>query len=177
MAFWLTCGLPLMTVSLRPACRTKGYGGKPQTADDTCGAQRIEPVGGKPIPEFHAAILPQNQIRSGMSPLAFTRRLCGRRTIGSSGPQPAVGGSNGLAALVMSMPMMAKSPFSSSQMSGHPSHATLFAPLACGSGPSRFKGSTHSMVRFWIDPGLPGRGKSVACLDSDALNIRVRCIM
>ena len=53
-----------------------------------------------------------------MSRLAFTSRLRGRRTIRSSRPQPAVGGNFGIAAAVMSIPIMAKSPLSSSQMSG-----------------------------------------------------------
>src|SRR5438477_13124066 len=35
----------------------------------------------------------------------------------------------------MSAPMTAKSPLSSSQMSGQPLHPAVFAPPACGSGP------------------------------------------
>ena len=68
------------------------------------------------------------QVRSGMSRLAFTRRLRGRRTIRSSGPQPAVGGSFGRTASVMSMPITAKSPLSSSQMSGQPA---VWAQYSC----------------------------------------------
>jgi hypothetical protein len=59
------------------------------------------------------------------------------RTIRSSGPQPAVGGSEPMAPAVMSMPITAKSPLASSQMSGHFSRAMVWAPPACGSGPMR----------------------------------------
>jgi len=58
------------------------------------------------------------------------------RIMRSSGPHPAVGGNFDLAASVMSMPMIAKSPDSSSKMSGQPRQPTVLAPLACGSGPS-----------------------------------------
>ncbi len=77
----------------------------------------------------------ENHTFSGMSRLAFTKRFRGRHTIRSSGSQPAVGGNFTIADAVMSMPIMAKSPFASFQMSGQPSHPALFAPLACGSGP------------------------------------------
>lgn len=56
------------------------------------------------------------------------------RTIRSSGPQLADGGSFE-AASVMSMPMTAKSPDSSSQISGQLRSAIVRAPFACGSGP------------------------------------------
>lgn len=52
----------------------------------------------------------------------------------SSGPQLAVGGSFRFAA-VMSIPMMAKSPETSSKMSGQPRAPAVRAPLACGLGP------------------------------------------
>ena len=70
-----------------------------------------------------------------MARLAFTNRFRGRRTIRSSGPQPAVGGSLVIAASVMSMPITAKSPLASSQMSGQPEQPEVCAPLACGSSP------------------------------------------
>ena len=57
------------------------------------------------------------------------------RTMRSSGPQPAVGGSFGLAVAVMSIPITAKSPFASSQMSGQLFSAIVCLPFACGSGP------------------------------------------
>lgn len=53
----------------------------------------------------------------------------------SSGPQPAVGGRWFTDLSVMSMPITAKSPDSSSKMSGHPLRAMVCAPLAWGSGP------------------------------------------
>jgi DNA-binding XRE family transcriptional regulator len=55
----------------------------------------------------------------------------------SSGPQPAVGGNLEATPSVISMPITAKSPPCSSQMSGHPRQATVCVPLACGSGPIR----------------------------------------
>ena len=57
------------------------------------------------------------------------------RTMRSSGPHPAVGGNFGLAASVMSMPITAKSPLASSQMSGQLLSAIVCLPFACGSGP------------------------------------------
>ena len=57
------------------------------------------------------------------------------RTMRSSGPQPAVGGRCALAASVMSIPMTAKSPLASSQMSGQPRRAMVRTPPACGSAP------------------------------------------
>lgn len=73
---------------------------------------------------------------SGMSAFASTSVFRGILTIRSSGPQLADGGS-GSATSEMSVPMTAKSPPSSSQISGHPWHANVRAPSACGSGPSR----------------------------------------
>jgi DNA-binding XRE family transcriptional regulator len=81
-----------------------------------------------------------------MSRLAFINRLRGRRTIRSSWPQPAVSGNFGIADAVMSMPMAAKSPLSSSQMSGQPSQATLCVPLACGSGPRRRRNAIGALI-------------------------------
>jgi hypothetical protein len=58
------------------------------------------------------------------------------RTILSPGPHPAVGGKHALAASVMSAPIIAKSPESSSRMSGQLLAAPQrFAPVP-GSGPS-----------------------------------------
>lgn len=53
----------------------------------------------------------------------------------SSGPQAAVAGKCAFATSVMSMPITAKSPFESSQISGQPLQAIVRAPFACGSGP------------------------------------------
>ena len=58
------------------------------------------------------------------------------RMMRSSGPQLAEAGSFGAASAVMSMPMIAKSPDSSSNISGQLLSATVCAPFACGSGPS-----------------------------------------
>lgn len=58
------------------------------------------------------------QVLAGMSAFASTRMRRGTRTTRSSGPQPAEGGMTVCAWSVMSMPMMAKSPSASSQMSG-----------------------------------------------------------
>ena len=57
------------------------------------------------------------------------------KTIRSSGPQPAVGGNFDLAMSVTSMPITAKSPDSSSKMSGQLLRAIVCLPFACGSGP------------------------------------------
>lgn len=92
-----------------------------------------------------------------MSCLAFTRRLRGKRTIRSSGPQPAVGGNFALASVVMSMPMTAKSPLSSSQMSGQPWHAAVLAPLACGSRPILRR---NSMDAFMLNQQSARSGKN-----------------
>jgi len=70
-----------------------------------------------------------------MSDLARTSVFRGMRTMRSSGPQPAVGGSIP-AASVMSAPITAKSPSASSKMSGQPEQPTDFAPFSCGSEPS-----------------------------------------
>jgi hypothetical protein len=56
----------------------------------------------------------------GMSFLAFVNVPRGMTTIRSSIPQLALGGSRFDSDSVMSQPMIAKSPFISSQMSGHP---------------------------------------------------------
>ncbi len=82
----------------------------------------------------------------------FTNTVRGNRTIRSSGPQPAVIGSFARAASVMSMPMMAKSPSSSSQMSGQPSHAALLAPLECGSVPILRRKAICASIRKHIRP-------------------------
>lgn len=81
--------------------------------------------------------MPVAQTLEGMSDFASTRIRRGTRTMRSSGPQPAVAGRRSLAASVISIPMMAKSPSSSSQMSGQFSKAGVLWPLACGSGPMR----------------------------------------
>src|ERR1700749_889186 len=66
----------------------------------------------------------------GMSDFAPTKRLRGMNTIFSSGPHPAVSGSESIRVGVTSMPIMAKSPDSNSQMSGHLFSAMDCAPLA-----------------------------------------------
>jgi len=81
-----------------------------------------------------------------MSRFASTSRLRGMRTIRSSGPHPAVAGSLDFAASVMSMPIMAKSPFESSQMSGQLQRATVCLPFLCGSGPILRKNSRFAFI-------------------------------
>lgn len=80
--------------------------------------------------------------------MAITRRWRGNRTIRSSGPHPAEGGSFGTAAAVMSVPITAKSPFSNSQMSGHASHPEQCVPVAWGLGPMRFRNITPSSCAY-----------------------------
>ncbi|MBL9185839.1 MAG: hypothetical protein JNK23_00030 [Opitutaceae bacterium] len=84
-----------------------------------------------------SAALFMAQTVSGMSGFANTKVLRGIQTIRSSGPQPTVAGKRAKARAVMSMPMTAKSPDSSSRMSGQPFAAAVIAPFAWGSGPSR----------------------------------------
>jgi len=64
----------------------------------------------------------------------------------SSGPQPAVGGSFALAVSVMSMPITAKSPFASSQMSGQLLRAIVCRPFLCGSGPILRRNSRFAFI-------------------------------
>jgi len=73
---------------------------------------------------------------SGMSGLARTNVFLGIFTIRSSGPQLAVAGIRASAMAVMSGPMTAKSPPSSSQISGQPLNAGVWIPPTCGSGPN-----------------------------------------
>lgn len=74
---------------------------------------------------------------SGISFFASTNVFRGIQTTRSSGPHPAEAGRFGMASPVMSRPMTAKSPESSSKISGQPPRQGVCAPLACGSGPSR----------------------------------------
>jgi DNA-binding XRE family transcriptional regulator len=72
------------------------------------------------------------------------------RMMRSSGPQPAVAGSFALVASVMSMPMTAKSPLASSQMSGQLQSAIVCLPFSCGSGPILRTNSRSAFI-----PALP----------------------
>ena len=76
------------------------------------------------------------QTLSGMSRFAPIKIRRGIRTIFSSGPQFAPKANFPIATPVMSAPMTAKSPLSSSKMSGQPYKPGVFWPLACGSIPS-----------------------------------------
>jgi len=77
-----------------------------------------------------------NYAFSGMSGLARTSVFRGIAIIRSSGPQVAFGGSSLMISEVTSRPMMMKSPFSRSKISGQPSRPGVCVPPACGSGPS-----------------------------------------
>ena len=72
-----------------------------------------------------------------MSGLARTSVLRGIQTMRSSGPHPTVGGRWAMVSPVMSLPITAKSPVTSSRMSGQPFRHEVVAPLAWGSGPRR----------------------------------------
>jgi hypothetical protein len=73
---------------------------------------------------------------SGICGLAPMSVLRGITTILSSGPQLAPGGNWPMAFGVMSFPIKAKSPDSSSKTSGHPLNPGVCVPLRCGSGPN-----------------------------------------
>lgn len=99
-----------------------------------------------------------------MCRLAFTRRLRGRRTIRSFGAHPAEGGSFPIAAAVMSAPIMAKSPSSSSQMSGQPRQPEHGNPLDCGSLPNLRR--NINAFRFWFRYAFKAR---FVCYESVAI--------
>ena len=71
--------------------------------------------------------------------LRLSHTVQGIRTMRSSGPQPAPVGKCAAHSPVISTPIIAKSPDSSSKISGHPWSAGVRAPSACGSGPSRLR--------------------------------------
>lgn len=70
----------------------------------------------------------------GMKGFAASKTFRGRTTIRSSGPQPASEGSFAFAASVISAPITAKSPLSSSNMSGQ-NNAEVHAFIAFAPGP------------------------------------------
>jgi len=113
---------------------------KNQAGDYAEGAYCIEPICGDPFSHACNRSTGNRQKRnryglSGISDFARTNVFLGILTIRSSGPQLADGG-NLLAADVMSVPITAKSPLSSSQISGQPTRAYVCAPFECGSWPS-----------------------------------------
>src|ERR1043165_5573575 len=95
-----------------------------------------------------------------MSDFALRRRFRGMKTILSSGPQLAEGGNLDAETSVISMPMIAKSPDSSSKMSGQLLRATVVAPLACGSGPSLRRNTGALIVTVQIIRSLGRIGKN-----------------
>jgi hypothetical protein len=84
---------------------------------------------------------------SGMSGLAPTSVLRGITMILSSGPQLAPGGNWPMVSEVTSFPIMAKSPVSSSKISGHPLSPADCAPFKCGFGPNLRKNMLHYLFR------------------------------
>lgn len=67
----------------------------------------------------------------------------------SSGPHETVAGRLPRAASVMSWPMMAKSPSAKAMMSGQPDADAVCAPLACGSGPRRWRKESFRGFMGW----------------------------
>src|ERR1039457_4642255 len=102
--------------------RTERDCSKYQATDNADSTEPGEPVCGNPFSHALHCSMERSRKgnrygRSGISDLARTSVLRGIFTMRSSGPQLAVCGSLSVTE-VMSVPIMAKSPLSSSQMSG-----------------------------------------------------------
>jgi len=126
----------------RPRIEGKRAGGDCEARHDSQSLRQGKPMLSQPSSDPHEAeaiACREERVggyrEEGMSALASTKSRRGMRIIRSSGAQPASAGSSAWALAVISCPMMAKSPSSSSKRSGHPplpAHKRVSGP-----GPSR----------------------------------------